>query len=141
LLIVLILLLFKQDVKKTVDILYHLIYLQNKSREEITVEKRFQILTGVMLLLLLIATMINIVYLLTFCAGFFFALFFVLFFWRGENLAGWIILCSLAAACFVFVIWIGASIVFKPIGLISLLSVIGGALFPSIAASAYLESR
>jgi len=100
-------------------------------------DKLFEILTAVILLLLIIATTINVMYLLIFAIGLFFALALSFFAWGGQYFAGWAILSSLAAALLVFLAWILTFFV-DPIETAVALSAIGGALFPSIAVSAYL---
>jgi len=104
-------------------------------------EKVFETLTGAIALLLIIATMINFAYLMIFFLGLFVVLTVGFYSWEGECFADWIILSSLVITIFAFVVWIGTSIMIEPVGLDVSLSATGGALFPSIAISAYLESK
>lgn len=103
-------------------------------------EKGFQALTGLLILLLVIATIINVMYLGIFIMGTFATLMFSFWAWSGESFAGMIVLCSLVMVSLAVIVWLLTSIIVGPIPIEAGITGVGGAVFPGIMASAYLES-
>ncbi|MFA5431328.1 MAG: hypothetical protein WC319_00375 [Candidatus Paceibacterota bacterium] len=104
-------------------------------------ERLFESLTGIIVLLVIIATTINFAYLVIFGLGIFSAIVMTSYSYCGDSLAGWTIFASLGTACFATIFLLIVSIFFEPISIGFFLSAIGGTISLSIAVSAYLESK
>jgi hypothetical protein len=124
-----------------IDISLSLVYLQIKSQEEITVKRVFETLSGVLLLLLIVATTIDVVNLLLFALGLFATLTVTLFIYHKESLPEWIVVGSILVTIFLLFFWVTTILSSGKIFPEIFLPVIGGSSFLGIVAIVYLRSK